>query len=68
MIRSILSNSYLHFIISMQNVDIIKVETDVDIQSVEDPVAMENVEVSIPSAFSVKEDEPKVSHDFRGLL
>jgi hypothetical protein len=39
----------------------------VDIQSDEDPIAMENEEVCMPSAFFVKEDEPKVSHDFRCL-
>jgi hypothetical protein len=44
------------------------VETDVDVQSDEDPVGMETEEVHIPSAFCVKEDEPKVSHEIRSLL
>jgi hypothetical protein len=46
----------------------IKVERDVDIQSDEDLTGMESEEVYISSAFCVKEDEPKVRHDFRGLL
>jgi hypothetical protein len=44
------------------------VETDVDIQSDEDSVGLDTDDVHIPSAFSVKEDEPKVSHEIRGLL
>lgn len=39
-----------------------------DIQSDEDPVGRETEEAYISSAFSVKEDEPKVSHEIRGLL
>jgi hypothetical protein len=44
------------------------VETDVDVQSDEDPVGVETEEVHVPSAFCMKVDEPKVSHEIRGLL
>lgn len=42
----------------------IKLETDVDIQSEEDPIDMLTEEVHIPSPFSVKAEELKVSHVF----
>jgi hypothetical protein len=46
----------------------IKVETDVDIQSEEDPIGMQTEEVHIHSPFSVKDEELKVSHFFLSLL
>jgi hypothetical protein len=63
-----LPNSHLQFITLQQNIDMIKVETDVDIRSEEDPIGMEAEEVHIPSPFSVKDEELKVSHVFRCFL
>jgi hypothetical protein len=67
-IGNVLSNSHLQFIILQPNIDIIKVENDADIQSEGGSIGMETEEVHIPSAFSVKEAEPKVSHIFRGFF
>jgi hypothetical protein len=46
----------------------IKAETDVDVQSEEDPIGLPAEEVHIPSPFSVKHEEFKVSCVFRYLL
>jgi hypothetical protein len=46
----------------------IKVETDVKIQNEEDPIGMQTEEVHIPSPFSVKDEELKVSLFFLSLL
>jgi hypothetical protein len=48
--------------------DMIKLETDVDIQCEEDPIGMCTEEVRVPSPFSVKDEELKVSHVFRCFL
>jgi hypothetical protein len=48
--------------------DMIKLETDVDTQSEEDPIGMHTGEVHVPSPFSVKDEELKVSHVFRYFL
>jgi hypothetical protein len=47
--------------IIFQNIDLIKVENDMDGLSEETSIAMKTVEVYLPSTFSVKKAEPKVS-------
>jgi hypothetical protein len=48
--------------------DMIKAETDVDVQSEDDPIGLPAEEVHIPSPFCVKHEEFKVSLVFRYLL
>jgi hypothetical protein len=45
----------------LQNVDIIRVESDVDILSEDDSIGMHTDEVYIPSTFFIVKTEPKVS-------
>jgi hypothetical protein len=45
--------------------DMIKLETDVDIQSEEDSIGGHTEEVHVPSPLSVKDEELKVSNVFR---
>jgi hypothetical protein len=53
-----------NFIILQQNIDMIKVENEVDVLSEEDSIGMKTDEVYIPSAVSIKKDEPNVSFVF----
>jgi hypothetical protein len=60
-----MQHSYVVFIILQENINIIKVEDDVDVLSEEVPIGLKTNEVYIPSPFALKKAEPKVSHNFR---
>jgi hypothetical protein len=63
-VQSFLSfiHNYFLLIILQQNIDIIKVENYVDVLSEEDFIGMKTEEIYIPSSFSIRKAEPKVSH------
>jgi hypothetical protein len=52
------------FIILQQNISTVKVENDIDVRSVEDPIDMKSDDAYI-STFSMQKAEPKVSHVLR---
>jgi hypothetical protein len=48
-----------------QNIDIVKVEHNMDILNEDDSTSMSSGDVYIPSAYSITKAEPEVSHVFR---
>jgi hypothetical protein len=55
---------YLLFALLWQNIDTMKCESAVNVQSEGDPIAV-NTDVQLPSAFSIMKAESEVSCDFR---
>jgi hypothetical protein len=53
-----------YFAFLWQNIDTVKVESTLDVQSEGDPIAV-NADVQLPSAFSMMKAESEVSCDLR---
>jgi hypothetical protein len=60
--KCIIEHNYFLLIILQQNIDEVKIENDVDIQSEEDSIGMKTDLINIPSSFSIKKAELEVSH------
>lgn len=67
-IKKYIISQLLLFIILQVNMDVIKVEKDVDVLSEEDSVSTKADDIYLPSTFSVEKVEPEVSLGFRWFL
>ena len=61
-------NNYLLFLISQENVDTVRQESDMDIVTEEHPTGIKTEEVCQPSAVCVEKAEPEVSLIYDGGL